>query len=65
MTAQNEERLYRFTTDLEHILLQRAASVSESLRHEIAIRRIAMSFLEKGDTQNALKVLKSGDEYYE
>jgi len=62
--TENEERLYHFTTDLEYILLEKAAGVAQSHRHEITIRRIAISFLKKGDIENALKVLESGDEIY-
>lgn len=61
----NNEKQYKFTTDLEFILLEKAAGVAESHRHEIAIRRLAIRFLEKGDVNNALKVLQSGDERYE
>ena len=61
----NDEKQYRFTTDLEFILLEKAAGVAESHRQEIAIRRLAIIFLKKGDATNALKVLESGDERYE
>lgn len=63
--TENDERQFHFTTDLEFILLQKAAGVAESHRQEIAIRRLAIRFLEKGDVTNALKVLQSGDERYE
>lgn len=63
--AENDERQFHFTTDLEFILLQKAAGVAESHRQEIVIRRLAIRFLEKGDVTNALKVLQSGDERYE
>ena len=61
----DNDKQYRFTTDLEYILLQKAAQVAESHRQEIAIRRLAMRFLKKGDHANALKVLESGDERYD
>lgn len=63
--TENDERQYHFTTDLEFILLQKAAGVAELHRMELAIRRLAIQFLKKGDVSNALKVLESGDERYE
>ena len=56
------ERKYQITSDLEHILLDKAIQLSEAWRELETLRKLAITFLIKGDSKNALRVLQSGDE---
>lgn len=56
------ERKYPITSDLEHILLDKAIQLSEAWRELETLRKLAITFLIKGDSKNALRVLQSGDE---